>query len=177
MRRTLALGSLLVVAVAPAGCDINDSPGGGEALGAAPIERFLRAEFEGVDVGGVGCSRAVERGDITTFDCSVMVKGAEVEVHVERFEGRRRERFTRREAILDVATIEAFVQQQFDTQLGLAMTVDCSPDAVVAAKPGAVFECSAVDTGGTVRSVPVKVEDLDGTVTADLARPTGTAAP
>jgi Domain of unknown function (DUF4333) len=169
MRRTLALGSLLVVAVAPAGCDINDSPGGGEALGAAPIERFLRTEFEGVDIGGVGCFRAVQHGDATTFACSVMVRGAEVEVHVERVEGRRRERFTRREAILDVATIEAFVQQQFDTQLGLAMTVECSPAAVVAAKPGAVFECSAVDAGGTVRSVPVKVEDLDGTVTADLA--------
>ena len=162
---------VLCALVAAAGCNISMSSGGDEALGSQRIERFLERDLprgdtaEPIDVSTVRCPRRVVRGDTATFTCSVTVADAAVDVHVEQEGGA----LTRREAVLVVATVEAFVQQQYEVQLGVGVTVECSADALLAVTPGQAVECTAVDVEGTSQTATVSVEDLDGTITVALA--------
>ncbi|MGQ0805621.1 MAG: hypothetical protein ACT4PI_17395 [Actinomycetota bacterium] len=169
MRRFLLL-PLPVVMVAAAGCNISLSSGGDEALGSERIERFLERDLpQGddaapIDVSKVRCPRRVVEGDTATFTCSVALSEGGVTVHVEQ-EG---DRLARREAVLVAATVEAFVQQQYEVQLGVGVTAECSTDVLIAAAPGKAVECTAVDVEGTSQTAKVNVEDLDGTVTVAL---------
>jgi hypothetical protein len=169
MKRLLLL-TLPMVLVAAAGCNVTLSSGGDEALGSERIERFLEhdlpqdAAADPIDVSGVRCPRRVVRGDTATFTCSVTVARAAVDVHVEQ----RDDELIRREAVLVVATVEAFVQQQYEVQLGVGVTAECSTEALVAVAPGRALECTAVDVEGASQTATVNVEDLDGTITVAL---------
>ena len=155
-----------------AACNISSSSGGDEALGSERIERFLERDLpqEGapkIDVTAVECPRRVERGGTTTFTCSITVGDGTVAVRVDQ-EG---DRLTRREAVLVVATLETFVQQQYEVQLGVGVVAECSPDALVAAEPGGAVECTATDAEGATQTAQLLVDDLAGNVTVDLADP------
>lgn len=169
MKRLLLL-TLPAVLVAVAGCNSSLSPGGDETLGSERIERFLERDLpqdaaaEPIDVSAVRCPRRVARGDTATFTCSVTVAGAAVDVHVEQ----RGRELSRREAVLVVATVEAFVQEQYEVQLGVGVTAECSTEALVAVAPGRAVECTAVDVEGASQTATVNVEDLDGTITVAL---------
>ena len=172
MRRLLVATAVAVVTatVTAAGCNVSLSPGGGDELGSQRIERFLESDIppgDGaatLDITKVRCPRRVVHGDTATFTCAVTVSDATVDVHVDQ----RGDELTRREAVLVVATVETFVQQQYEVQLGVGVTAECSPDALLAAEPGHEVECTATDIEGTAETAAVKVEDLDGTITVTL---------
>jgi hypothetical protein len=167
MRRLLPL---LLLLPAAAGCNISLSSGGDEALGSERIERFLERDLpQGddaapIDVSAVRCPRRVEEGGTATFTCSVTLTEGAVTVHVEQ----HGDRLARREAVLVVATVESFVQQQYEVQLGVGVTAECSTDALIAVVPGKALECTAVDVEGTSQVAPVNVDDLDGNITVAL---------
>ncbi|HUF85560.1 MAG TPA: hypothetical protein VMQ81_13335 [Acidimicrobiia bacterium] len=167
MRRPLRLLLLLSVV---AGCNISLSSGGDEALGSQRIERFLERDLpQGedpapIEVSKVRCPRRVVDGETATFTCSVTVAEGAATVHVEQ----QGDRLARREAVLVVATVEAFVQQQYEVQLGVGVTAECSTEVLIAVAPGKALECTAVDIEGTSQTAEVKVEDLDGTITLAL---------
>lgn len=158
---------ILLTIVAAAACSSSD--GGDETVSRTRIQRFLERDLppEGaapIEIDQVRCPRRAERGKITTYTCSVTIQGTPVEVHVDE----RNEELTRREAVLVVATLEAFVVQQYEAQLGVAVTAECSPDALLAVDPGESVACTATDAEGATQTAQVVVEDLDGNVTLDL---------
>jgi len=168
--RRLLLCALPVVMLVAAGCNVSLSSGGDEALGSERIERFLERDLpQGddpapIDVSKVRCPRRVVDGDTATLTCSVTVADGAVKVHVEQ----QGDRLARREAVLVVATVETFVQQQYEVQLGVGVTVECSTEALIAVAPRRALECTAVDVEGTTQTAKVNVEDLDGTITVAL---------
>ena len=152
-----------------AACNISSSSGGDDALGSERIERFLERDLpqEGapkINVTAVECPRRVERGGTATFTCSITVDDGAATVRVDQ----KGDRLSRRDAVLVVATLETFVQQQYEVQLGVGVVAECSPDALVAAEPGSAVECTATDAEGTTQTAQLMVEDLDGNVTLDL---------
>jgi hypothetical protein len=158
---------ILCTVVAAAAC--NSSDGGDDTVGRARMQRFLERDLppEGaapIEIDQVRCPRPAERGKTTTYTCSVTIQGALVEVHVDE----RNDELTRREAVLVVATLEAFVVQQYEAQLGVGVMAECSPDALLAVGPGESVACTATDAEGATQTAQVVVEDLDGTATLDL---------
>jgi len=166
MRRLTPVLVLAASAAFTAGCDFSTSSGGDDKLGAARIESFLQEEFRGIEVTGVQCSELDERDGTQQFRCAATVMGAPIELNVEAAD---EDRLVRTEAVLDVAKVEAFVVQQYDEQVGVTVTAECSADPVLVATPGDVVDCTVVDSAGTSQAPRVTVENLDGDISLELA--------
>ena len=159
---------ILCAVVAAAACSSSDG-GDDDTVSRGRMQRFLERDLpqEGaapVEIDQVRCPRPRERGQTTTYTCTVTIQGTPVEVHVAE----RNDELTRREAVLVVATLEAFVVQQYETQLGVGVMAECSPEALLAVDPGTSIPCTATDADGATQTAQVVVEDLDGNVSLDL---------
>jgi hypothetical protein len=169
MRRRVGIGLLVVLLVAAA-CDGGSSEGSDD-IEARQVRRFLDRELNDgavnpVTVTDVRCPRTVTRGETARATCRVTINETPVELDIERAANGR---LARREAVVVVPTLEAFVAGQYDARLGLAVIVECGPEALLAIEPGATVECTATDAEGAAVTAVATVEDLDGLVTVALA--------
>jgi hypothetical protein len=158
-----------VLAVTCAGALTAACSGGPGRLDTRRVERFiakqLRKDFVGAKVGPVHCPRKVTKKPGRRFGCTAMVAGAAVAISVTQTSGKLGFRTIRNDAVLDVNKVQAFVQTQYDLQVGVRVSTSCAPGKLVlVVKPRTVITCTVTDTQGTTDMVQVRVEDAAGNV-------------
>jgi hypothetical protein len=61
--------------------------------------------------------------------------------------------------------VQAFVQTQYDQQVGVQVTAACAPGkSVIVAKPQTMIPCTVTDSQGTTDTVQVLVSDTSGNI-------------
>jgi hypothetical protein len=164
-------GGVLIVLLVAAGCNGGGSSDKSDDLRPRQVRRFLERDInEGavnpVEVTDVRCPQTVTRRNTARAACQVTINGTPVEVNIERSGNGR---LSRREAVIVVPSLEAFVAGQYDARLGLAVIVECGPEELLAIEPAATIQCTATDADGVAVTPVVTIEDLDGLVTVALA--------
>ncbi len=81
--------------------------------------RDLSQDFPSAQVGPIRCPHNVKRDPGKTFQRAATVADASVPISVTRTRGSPGFRATRTSAILDVNKLQAYVQAQYDQQVGI----------------------------------------------------------
>lgn len=164
------LAAVLAAAAACAGSDSSDDDAE-RRIRAVEVRRFVdrdlnEAATTPVEVTDVRCpwTRTATDDGTTRAACEITINGAPVELTIERAGGG----LARLEAVLVVASLEAFVADRYDTRLGLVVAVDCGAGELLPVAPGSTVACTATDIEGTTLTPVVTVEDLDGRVTVEV---------
>jgi hypothetical protein len=113
------------------------------------------ASTYGVAEPAVDCPAGVKVSARKTFDCSTVLEGQPLTVHVTLTDGQGHLTVSPASAVVVVAKIAAAIQS--------AQAVHCGPHTVVVARPGATFDCLATTAAGPV-TYRVTVQDLAGHV-------------
>jgi hypothetical protein len=129
------------------------------------IRRQLRKEFAGASVGTVKCPNHVKKKTGKQFMCTATVGGEPVPITVTQTDRNPGFRALRQVAVLDVAKVQAFVQMQYDQQVGVQVTATCAAGkSVLVAKPQTTIPCTVTNAQGTTDTVQVLVSDTRGNI-------------
>jgi Domain of unknown function (DUF4333) len=143
--------------------------GGSNTLDSKEIERRihtqLRRDFAGASVGAANCPTQIKKKTGKQFTCTAAVGDESVPITVTQTDRDPGFRIVRDVAVLDVGKVQAFVQTQYDQQVGVQVTAACAPGkTVLVAKPMTTIPCTVTDSQGTTDTVQVLVSDTSGNI-------------
>ena len=143
--------------------------GGSNTLDSKAIERTIRAQlrkdFAGALVGAAKCPAQIKKQTGKQFNCTAAVGNEPVPITVTQTDRDPGFRVVREVAVLDVGKVQAFVQTQYDQQVGVQVTAACAPGkSVLVAKPQTTIPCTVTDSQGTTDTVQVLVSDTSGNI-------------
>ncbi len=143
--------------------------GGSNTLDSKEIERRihtqLRRDFAGAPVGSAKCPAQIKKKTGKQFTCTAAVGNEPVPITVTQTDRDPGFRIVRDVAVLDVGKVQAFVQTQYDQQVGVQVTAACAPGkTVLVAKPKTTIPCTVTDSQGTTDTVQVLVSDTSGNI-------------
>jgi hypothetical protein len=123
----------------------------------------------GITPTDVACPDVEEPDDGTTFQCTTTLDGQTLRmdgVVTDADEGTVE--VSNADAVLFVDLLETTIADDFSTQLGFALEVECGDTEVRVEEVGSRFECLATDEFGDEAPVQVEVVDLEGNVTYEI---------
>jgi Domain of unknown function (DUF4333) len=143
--------------------------GGSSTLDGKEIERRigtqLRRDFAGASVGAAKCPAQIKKKTGKQVTCTAAVGNEPVPITVTQTDRDPGFRIVREVAVLDVGKVQAFVQTQYDQQVGVQVTAACAPGkTVLVAKPQMTIPCTVTDSQGTTDTVQVLVSDTSGNI-------------
>ncbi len=114
--------------------------GGSSTLDSKEVERTirtqLRKDFAGALVGAAKCPNQIKKKTGKQSTCTAAVGNEPVPITVTQTDRDPGFRVVREVAVLDVGKVQAFVQTQYDQQVGVQVTAACAPGkSVLVAKP------------------------------------------
>jgi hypothetical protein len=129
------------------------------------IRKQLRKDFVGAPVGAVKCPKDIKKKTGKQFMCTATVGLEPVPITVTQTDRDPGFRALRQVAVLDVAKVQAFVQMQYDQQVGVQVTASCATGkSVLVAKPQTTIPCTVTNSQGTTDTVQVLVSDTRGNI-------------
>lgn len=129
------------------------------------IRKQLRRDFAGAPVGAAKCPNQIKKKTGKQFTCTAAVGNEPVPITVTQTDRDPGFRVVREVAVLDVGKVQAFVQTQYDQQVGVQVTAACAPGkTVIVAKPQTTIPCTVTDSQGTTDTVQVLVSDTSGNI-------------
>ena len=143
--------------------------GGSNTLDSKEVERTirtqLRRDFAGAPVGAAKCPAQIKKKTGKQSTCTATVGNEPVPITVTQTDRDPGFRIVREVAVLDVGKVQAFVQTQYDQQVGVQVTAACAPGkTVIVAKPQTTIPCTVTDSQGTTDTVQVLVSDTSGNI-------------
>ena len=129
------------------------------------IRTQLRRDFAGAPVGAAKCPARIKKKTGKELTCTAAVGNEPVPITVTQTDRDPGFRIVREVAVLDVSKVQAFVQTQYDQQVGVQVTAACAPGkSVLVAKPQTTIPCTVTDSQGTTDTVQVLVSDTSGNI-------------
>jgi len=143
--------------------------GGSSTLDSKEIERTirnqLRKDFAGASVGAAKCPAQIKKKVGRQVTCTGAVGNEPVPITITQTDRDPGFRVVREVAVLDVGKVQAFVQTQYDQQVGVQVTAACAPGkSVLVAKPQTTIPCTVTDSQCTTETVQVLVSDTSGNI-------------
>ncbi len=143
--------------------------GGSSTLDSNEVERAIHnqllRDFAGAPVGAAKCPRQIKKKAGRRLTCTAAVGNEPVPITVTQTDRDPGFRIVREVAVLDVGKVQAFVQTQYDQQVGVQVTAACAPGkSVLVAKPQTTIPCTVTDSQGTTDTVQVLVSDTSGNI-------------
>ena len=152
--------ALAILAACSGGSNTLDSKAVEHAIGTQ-----LRKDFAGAPVGAAKCPAQIKKKTGKQFMCTAAVGNEPVPITVTQTDRDPGFRVVREVAVLDVGKVQAFVQTQYDQQIGVQVTAACAPGkSVLVAKPQTTIPCTVTDSQGTTDTVQVLVSDTSGNI-------------
>ncbi len=152
--------ALAILAACSGGANTLDSKAVEHAIGTQ-----LRKDFAGAPVGAAKCPAQIKKKTGKQFMCTAAVGNEPVPITVTQTDRDPGFRVVREVAVLDVGKVQAFVQTQYDQQIGVQVTAACAPGkSVLVAKPQTTIPCTVTDSQGTTDTVQVLVSDTSGNI-------------
>lgn len=150
----VALGAALLAAC-------GDEGGGEDAVvdGTKAVEVLTQSLENGGltsdQVSDVSCPSDVPNEAGRTFPCDVTLVGMQttVRMRVEDDDGTLEVRTA--QVVLDTATVEGRIEDEFDQDTGTAVSAQCSDDEVIKVDNGGTFECTVEDSAGATQTITV----------------------
>jgi len=152
--------ALAILAACSGGSNTLDSKAVEHAIGTQ-----LRKDFAGAPVGAAKCPAQIKKKTGKQFMCTAAVGNEPVPITVTQTDRDPGFRVVREVAVLDVGKVQAFVQTQYDQQIGVQVTAACAPGkSVLVAKPQTTIPCTVTDSQGTTDTLQVLVSDTSGNI-------------
>lgn len=133
------------------------------------IRTTLTKTYDDDRVTDVTCPDDVKLAQGVNFDCTAKVDGEPVRFAVEQVDDQGTVDFALTEAVVDVGTLQARIEDQYDKDAGRAVSATCGETTVLVVKFNEAINCTVEDDAGTAESVVVSVSK-DGVLT--LTSPT-----
>ncbi len=147
----------VILSLAAVGCGANEID---PVLLLEEIESSVLAEYPGL-LTDLDCPSPIEVGVGIEAECTALVDGEPVTIHVEQTNDEGAINAELQEPLFDVATAAEKLGERFEFELGVATSVDCGEPPLRVLQVGMVIDCLA-DDGTTNRSVSLTVLDSTG---------------
>ena len=151
----------VLVLGATVGVACGDDSGGEDAVvdGTEAVDVLTQSLENGGltsdQISDVSCPSDAANEAGTTFTCDATLAGtqATVKMTVEDDDGDLEVRTA--EVVLDTATVEARIEDEYDQDTGTPVSAQCSDDALIKVDNGATFDCTVEDAAGATQTLTV----------------------
>jgi len=150
----LAVGT---VALAAAGCSRS-----ADQLDSKKVEGVVRQsltqQFDDDRVTDVACPDGLKVEKDQTFDCTAKVDGETVRFGVTQTDDEGAVSVQAAQAVVDVGTLQARIENSYQQQAGRAVSADCGEQTVIVVKFREAINCTIEDDEGAGETVVASVD-------------------
>ncbi len=133
------------------------------------VRESLTQQFDDDRVTDVACPDGLKAERGNTFDCTAKVDGETVRFEVTQTDDQGTVSVSAAEAVVDVNTLRARIEDSYQEQADRAVSADCGEQTVIVVKFREAINCTVEDDEGAAETVVASV-DRDAALT--LSSPT-----